>query len=266
GIGEAPDAEKYDDLGAHTLGNIAKTTNGLRMPHMGALGLSNIEKVKGIDQVRTPKAHYTKMEEASVGKDTMTGHWELMSLNINTPFRTFPDGFPEELLDQITKKTKRQIIGNKPASGTEIIKELGQEHMDTGAIIVYTSADSVLQIAAHEDVVPVAELYEICEIARELTLDEPYMIGRIIARPFIGEPGNFNRTANRHDYALKPFNRTVMDELKEGNYDVISLGKISDIFDGEGITQSLRTESNDDGMKKLLETLDEDFNGLAFLN
>src|SRR5699024_4463955 len=151
-------------------------------------------------------------------------------------------------------------------SGTEIIKELGQEHMDTGAIIVYTSADSVLQIAAHEDVVPVAELYEICEIARELTLDEPYMIGRIIARPFIGEPGNFTRTANRHDYALKPFNRTVMDELKEGNYDVISLGKISDIFDGEGITQSLRTESNDDGMKKLLETLDEDFNGLAFLN
>lgn len=266
GIGEAPDAEKYDDLGAHTLGNIAKTTNGLRMPHMGALGLSNIEKVKGIDQVRTPKAHYTKMEEASVGKDTMTGHWELMGLNINTPFRTFPDGFPEELLDQITKKTKRQIIGNKPASGTEIIKELGQEHMDTGAIIVYTSADSVLQIAAHEDVVPVAELYEICEIARELTLDEPYMIGRIIARPFIGEPGNFTRTANRHDYALKPFNRTVMDELKEGNYDVISLGKISDIFDGEGITQSLRTESNDDGMKKLLETLDEDFNGLAFLN
>lgn len=266
GIGEAPDAEKYNDLGAHTLGNIAETVDGLSMPHMGSLGLSNIEHIKGIEIAESPKAYYTKMEEASVGKDTMTGHWELMGLNIKTPFQTFPNGFPKELLDELTKRTNRKVIGNIPASGTEIIEQLGKEHMETGAIIVYTSADSVLQIAAHEEVVPLEELYKICEIARELTLDEPYMIGRIIARPFVGKVGSFTRTANRHDYALKPFDRTVMDELKDEGYDVISLGKISDIFDGEGITKAIRTESNDDGMEKLLQTLDENFRGLAFLN
>lgn len=266
GIGEAPDAEKYNDLGAHTLGNIAETVDGLSMPHMGSLGLSNIEHIKGIEIAESPKAYYTKMEEASVGKDTMTGHWELMGLNIKTPFQTFPNGFPKELLDELTKRTNRKVIGNIPASGTEIIEQLGKEHMETGAIIVYTSADSVLQIAAHEEVVPLEELYKICEIARELTLDDPYMIGRIIARPFVGKVGSFTRTANRHDYALKPFDRTVMDELKDEGYDVISLGKISDIFDGEGITKAIRTESNDDGMEKLLQTLDENFRGLAFLN
>ena len=266
GIGEAPDAEKFGDLGAHTLGHIAEKMNGLHMPNMGKLGLSNIEAIKGIDKADKPLAHYTKMQEASNGKDTMTGHWEIMGLRIDTPFRVFPEGFPDELLQELETKTGRKIIGNKPASGTEILDELGEEHMKSGDLIVYTSADSVLQIAAHEEVVPLKELYEICELARELTLDEKYMVGRIIARPFLGEPGNFKRTANRHDYALKPFDKTVMNELKDNGLDSIAIGKISDIYDGEGVTQSLRTVSNMDGMDKLLETLHMDFTGVSFLN
>lgn len=266
GIGEAPDAEKFSDLGADTLGHIAEQMNGLEMPHMGALGLSNIRKIKGIDKAVHPKAYYTKMQEASNGKDTMTGHWEIMGLNISKPFRTFPDGFPDELLQELEDRTGRKIIGNKPASGTEILVELGEEHMDTGALIVYTSADSVLQIAAHEDIVPIEEQYRICEIARELTLDEKYMVGRVIARPFIGKPGAFERTSNRHDYALKPFGRTVMNEMKDNELDVIALGKISDIYDGEGVTEAIRTVDNDDGMTKLTESMDKDFRGLCFLN
>ncbi|MUV39721.1 Phosphopentomutase [Lentibacillus sp. JNUCC-1] len=266
GIGEAPDAEKFNDLGAHTLGHIAEHMNGLRMPNMEALGLGNIEPIKGIGRVETAEAHYTKMQEASNGKDTMTGHWELMGLNIQQPFRTFPDGFPQELLDDLEERTGRKSIGNKPASGTEIIKELGKEHMETGALIVYTSADSVLQIAAHEDIVPIDELYRICEVARELTLDEKYMVGRVIARPFIGQPGAFERTSNRHDYALKPFGRTVMNEMKDSGLDVIAIGKISDIYDGEGVTEAIRTADNDDGMTKIVDTLDQDFTGLSFLN
>ncbi|WP_337020129.1 phosphopentomutase, partial [Oceanobacillus massiliensis] len=266
GIGEAPDAEKFNDLGADTLGHIAEQMNGLEMPHMGALGLSNIRKIKGIEKAVHPKAYYTKMQEASNGKDTMTGHWEIMGLNISKPFRTFPDGFPDELLQELEDRTGRKIIGNKPASGTEILVELGEEHMDTGALIVYTSADSVLQIAAHEDIVPIEEQYRICEIARELTLDEKYMVGRVIARPFIGKPGAFERTSNRHDYALKPFGRTVMNEMKDNELDVIALGKISDIYDGEGVTEAIRTVDNDDGMTKLTESMDKDFRGLCFLN
>jgi len=266
GIGESPDAEKYNDLGADTLGHIAEHRNGLKMPNMSKLGLSNIRPIKGIEPAEQPLAVYTKMQEASAGKDTMTGHWEIMGLNIDTPFNVFPDGFPDELIKKLEEKTGRKIIGNKPASGTEILDELGEEHVKTGALIVYTSADSVLQIAAHEEVVPLEELYEICEYARKITLDDPYMIGRIIARPFLGEVGNFTRTANRHDYALKPFGRTVMNELKDSNLDVIAIGKISDIYDGEGVTKSLRTKSNMDGMDKLIETLKMDFNGLSFLN
>ena len=266
GIGEAPDAEKFGDKGADTFGHIAEKMNGLNMPNMGKLGLSNIREIKGIDKAEKPLAYYTKMMEASNGKDTMTGHWEIMGLNIQTPFRVFPDGFPDELLSELEKRTGRKIIGNKPASGTEILDELGEEHMKTGALIVYTSADSVLQIAAHEEIIPIEEQYKICKIARELTLDEKYMVGRVIARPFLGEPGNFKRTSNRHDYALKPFDRTVMSELKDAGYDVIAIGKISDIYDGEGVTQSLRTVSNMDGMDKLVETLDMDFTGISFLN
>ncbi|WP_026563994.1 phosphopentomutase [Bacillus sp. UNC41MFS5] len=266
GIGEAPDAEKFGDKGADTFGHIAERMNGLNMPNMGKLGLSNIREIKGIERAEKPLAFYTKMMEASNGKDTMTGHWEIMGLNIQTPFQVFPEGFPDELLSELEKRTGRKIIGNKPASGTEILDELGEEHMKTGALIVYTSADSVLQIAAHEEIIPIEEQYKICKIARELTLDEKYMVGRVIARPFLGEPGNFKRTSNRHDYALKPFDRTVMSELKDSGFDVIAIGKISDIYDGEGVTQSLRTVSNMDGMDKLVETLEMDFTGISFLN
>ncbi|EWG10767.1 phosphopentomutase [Cytobacillus firmus] len=266
GIGEAPDADKFGDKGADTIGHIAEKMNGLKMPNIGKLGLSNIREIKGIEKADSPMAFYTKMQEASNGKDTMTGHWEIMGLNIQTPFRVFPDGFPEELISELESRTGRKIIGNKPASGTEILVELGEEHMRTGALIVYTSADSVLQIAAHEDIIPIEEQYKICKIARELTLDEKYMVGRVIARPFVGEPGNFQRTSNRHDYALKPFDRTVMNEMADGGLDVVAIGKISDIYDGEGVTEAIRTTSNMDGMDKLIETFDKEFTGLSFVN
>lgn len=266
GIGEAPDAEKFNDVGANTLGHIAERMNGLKMPNMEQLGLGNIGEIKGIEKENNPQAYFTKMQEASNGKDTMTGHWEIMGLKIEKPFKTFPDGFPPELIQALEEKTGRKIIGNKPASGTAIIEDLGEEHLKTGALIVYTSADSVLQIAAHEDIIPIEEQYRICEIARELTLDERYMVGRVIARPFVGHPGAFERTSNRHDYALKPFGRTVMNELKDANYDVIALGKISDIYDGEGVTEAIRTIDNDDGMTKLVESMDKDFTGISFLN
>lgn len=266
GIGEAPDAAQFNDTGADTLGHIAEHMNGLNMPTMGQLGLSNIREVKGIEKAIKPRAHYTKMEEASNGKDTMTGHWEIMGLYIDQPFQTFPDGFPDDLLAEIEVQSGRKIIGNKPASGTEILDELGARHMETGELIVYTSADSVLQIAAHEDIVPIEEQYRICEIARKLTMNDKYMVGRIIARPFIGKPGAFERTSNRHDYALKPFGRTVMNELKDSNFDVIALGKISDIYDGEGVTEAIRTTDNDDGMEKFIQSIDKEFNGLNFLN
>lgn len=266
GIGEAPDAHLFGDEGADTLGHIAREMKGLKMPNMAKLGLSNIREIEGIPATDEPMAMYGKMAEASVGKDTMTGHWEIMGLNIKEPFKVYPDGFPKALIDELEKRTGRKIIGNKPASGTAIIDELGEEHMKTGALIVYTSADPVLQIAAHEDIIPIEEQYRICEIAREITLAPEYLVGRIIARPFIGEPGNFTRTTNRHDYALKPFDRTVMNELQDENYDVIAIGKISDIFNEEGITESVRTTSNMDGVDKLLDVIKKEFTGLSFLN
>lgn len=266
GIGESPDAASFGDVDVDTLGHIARECGGLEMPNMAKLGLSNIKEIAGVKVADQPLAYYTKMQEASNGKDTMTGHWEIMGLHIAVPFRVFADGFPQELIARIEAHTGRKVIGNKPASGTEIIDELGEEHMQTGALIVYTSADSVLQIAAHEEVVPLSELYEICEFCREITLEDPYMLGRIIARPFVGEPGHFKRTSNRHDYALKPFNRTVMNELKDAGFDVIALGKISDIYDGEGVTKTVRTVSNADGMDQFIATLDESFTGISFLN
>lgn len=266
GIGEAPDAEAFGDKGADTLGHIAEAVGGLDMPNMEKLGLSNITAVKGLQPAEKPAAYFGKLQEASVGKDTMTGHWEIMGLNIDTPFKVYPEGFPQELIDQLEEKTGRKVIGNKPASGTEILEELGQEHMETGAIIVYTSADPVLQIAAHEEIVPLEELYRICEIARELTLEPEFLVGRVIARPFLGEPGAFKRTSNRHDYALKPFERTVMNELKDVGKDVIAIGKINDIYNGEGVTETLRTKDNMDGMDKLAEVAAKPFNGISFLN
>lgn len=265
GIGEAPDAEEFGDLGSHTLGNIAKTA-GLKLAHMTQMGLANIAPLEGLNPVDEAKAYYTKLEEVSAGKDTMTGHWEIMGLRIDQPFRVFPEGFPEELLDKIREFSGRGIVGNIPASGTEIIDDFGPHQLETGDLIIYTSADSVLQIAAHEDVIPLDELYRICEYAREITLEDPYMIGRIIARPYVGEVGNFTRTSNRHDYALDPFGDTTLDYLKENNYDVISIGKINDIFNGQGITESIRTKSNMDGVNQLIKVMQKDFTGLSFTN
>ncbi|MCZ2259509.1 phosphopentomutase [Sporosarcina sp. G11-34] len=266
GIGESPDAHLFGDVGADTLGHTAEAMKGLHMPNMAKLGLSNIRPIEGVPVAEEPIGYYGKMQEASVGKDTMTGHWEIMGLNIEKPFKVYPNGFPSELIEQLETRTGRKVIGNKPASGIGIIDELGKEHMDTGALIVYTSADPVLQIAAHEGIIPIEEQYEICEIARELTMDPEFLVGRVIARPFIGEPGNFTRTTNRHDYALKPFDRTVMNELLDSNYDVIAIGKIDDIFNGEGVSESVRTVSNMDGVDKLLDVMKKDFTGISFTN
>ncbi len=265
GIGEAPDAAAFGDVGADTLGNIAKTV-GLDVPELEKLGLGHIADIKEIKPVENYVGYHTKLEEISVGKDTMTGHWEIMGLNIETPFKVFPDGFPEELIEKIETFSNRKIIGNKPASGTEILDEYGEHQLATGDLIVYTSADSVLQIAAHEEVIPLEELYKICEYAREITLEDPYMIGRIIARPYLGEPGNFARTSNRHDYALSPFEDTALDHLKNADLDVIAIGKISDIFNDKGITDSVRTVSNMDGVDQLLKVMERDFTGISFLN
>lgn len=267
GIGELPDAHLFEDQGSHTLGHIAEKMNGIHLPHLARLGLGNIEEVKGVSAVEHPMAVYGKMKEASVGKDTMTGHWEIMGLKVEVPFRTFTDtGFPDALIKQFEERVGRKVIGNKAASGTEIMAELGEEHMKTGDLIVYTSADSVFQIAAHEEIVPIDELYRICEIARELTLEEPYVLGRVIARPFVGTPGKFERTPNRHDYALKPFEPTVMNALADAGFESIAIGKISDIYDGEGVTKAIKTKSNMDGMDKLIDTLSQDFEGLSFVN
>ncbi len=265
GIGEAPDAAEFNDMGAHTLGHIAETA-GLNVPHLEEMGLANIEPLKGLAAQDNPTAYYTKLQEQSAGKDTMTGHWELMGLQVKTPFRVFPDGFSQELVQKIQDYSGRKIVANKPASGTEIIDEFGEHQMKTGDLIVYTSADSVLQIAAHEDIIPLEELYDICEYAREITLEDPYMIGRIIARPYIGTPGDFSRTSNRHDYALSPFDKTALDFLKEADKDVISVGKISDIFNNQGITQAVRTKNNMDGVNQLLQVMQQDFEGLSFTN
>ncbi|MFL2142841.1 phosphopentomutase [Ruoffia sp. FAM 20857] len=265
GIGEAADAKKFGDVGSNTLGNIANTV-GLKLPNLTKMGLANIAPIKGIEPVENATAYFTKLEEVSAGKDTMTGHWEIMGLRIDQPFRVFPEGFPDELIEKIETFSGRKIIGNKPASGTEILDELGQHQIETGDLIVYTSADSVLQIAAHEKGIPLEELYKICEYAREITLEDPYMIGRIIARPYLGEEGNFERTSNRHDYALSPFGKTTLDYLKDESFDVISIGKIEDIFNGQGITEGHRTESNMDGVDKLIKVMDRDFKGISFTN
>jgi phosphopentomutase len=266
GIGALPDAAEFTDEGANTLGHIAEYKNGLHLPHLKELGLGNIAPIRGVEPVATPRAYYAKMAEISKGKDTTTGHWEFMGIYTDKPFKTYPNGFPEEFIRAFEERTGRKVIGNKPASGTEIIKELGEEHMKTGALIVYTSADSVFQIAAHEEVVPLEELYRICEIARELTLDEKYSVIRVIARPFVGEPGHFTRTANRRDYSVKPPSKTVLNFLKEAGKDVIAIGKISDIYAGEGISHAIHTKSNMDGVDQLLKTVAEDFDGLAFVN
>lgn len=267
GIGAMPDAAQFGDEGANTLGNISKHMNGLALPNLHKLGLGHIEGVEQLEQLEEPISLYGRMQEVSVGKDTMTGHWELMGLHIKVPFQTYTEtGFPEQLIEAFEEKIGRKTLGNKAASGTEIIAELGEEHLRTGSPIVYTSSDSVFQIAAHEEIIPPEELYQMCHIARELTLREPYVLGRVIARPFIGEAPPFQRTANRRDYALKPFSPTVMNALEEAGYDSIAIGKISDIYDGEGITKAVKTVSNMDGMDRWLESMKAEFKGLSFVN
>ena len=262
GVGAADDARDFNDEGSNTFGHILEN-NKNNYPNLEKSGLLNI--VNNTD-FKTD-SYYSKAKPKANGKDTLTGHLELMGIRTLKPFKTFTDtGFPKALIDELEKKCGRKVIGNISASGTEIIEKLGKEHMETGSIIVYTSADSVLQIAAHEDIVPLDELYKICEIARELTLKDEWKVGRIIARPFIGDPGNFKRTSNRHDYALNPVSDTVLDKLKQNNYDVISIGKISDIFNGCGITKSIKTKDNFDGILKILNSINSDFNGLCFAN
>lgn len=262
GIGEAIDAYKFNDVGSNTVLHIIEKTN-THFPNLNKLGLDNLLFAKNNET----NAYYTKGVEISNGKDTLTGHLEMMGIETKIPFKTFTEtGFPLELIHELEGKTGRSVIGNCNASGTEIIERLGKEHMENGSIIVYTSADSVLQIAAHEEVVPLDELYKICKIARNLTLKDEYKVGRVIARPFIGTPGNFIRTANRHDYALDPSGKTVLDSLKDNKLDVIAIGKIADIFNNNGVTEIIKTKDNLDGINKILDTINKDFNGLCFAN
>ena len=268
GAGAAPDAKAFGDLHTDTLGHIAEHTKNFKIDHLRTLGLVNLHPMVGLEPVRSPKAYYSKFIEKSLGKDTMTGHWEIMGLYIDKPFQTFTEtGFPQDLIDELESRTGYKVIGNKSASGTEILDELGEEHMKTKAMIVYTSADSVLQIAAHEEIFGLEELYRVCEIARELTMQDQWKVGRVIARPFVGSrAGEFKRTANRHDYALKPFGKTVLDALQEVNVPVTSIGKINDIFDGEGINTSIKTKSNHDGMEKTIDYVKSDQKGFCFVN
>lgn len=266
GIGALPDAAKFGDTGAHTLGHILEAVQPVQLPHLRKLGLGNISPLPQLAPVPSPLAYYGKMAEISAGKDTMTGHWELMGLKTETPFQTYPHGFPRDLIARFERETGRKVIGNKPASGTEILDELGEEQMRTGAWIVYTSADSVLQIAAHEEVIPLQGLYRACEIARRLTLEPDHFVGRVIARPYIGQPGNFQRTPNRHDYAVKPPEPTVLNALKHSGKQVVAVGKINDIFSGQGITTSHPTKSNRQGIEETLHLMNESFEGLLFAN
>lgn len=268
GAGAMPDAANYGDTGADTLGHIGKAVGGLKLPNLQRLGLGNLHSIEGVAPIQSPLGYYGKMREISVGKDTMTGHWEIMGLKVDEPFITFTDtGFPDELIDELKRRTGHGIVGNKAASGTEILDELGEYHLKTGEMIVYTSGDSVLQIAAHEETFGLQELYRCCEIARELTMKPEWRVGRVIARPFLGnKAGEFKRTSNRHDYALKPFAPTVLNRLKDKGLAVISVGKINDIFDGEGITAAHKTKSNEDGMLKTIDIAKSDFRGLCFVN
>lgn len=265
GIGEAPDAEKFGDVGSDTLGHIAEEA-GLTIPNLEKLGLGAIRPLKGVKNDAAHLGYATKLQEVSAGKDTMTGHWEMLGLNTMKPFRVFPAGFPDALLKQIEDFSGRKILCNMPYSGTKVLEDYGKEQMETGALIVYTSADPVLQIAAHEEIIPLEELYRICQFVRDITKDDPYMIGRIIARPYLGTPGNFTRTSNRHDYALDPFGKTVLNSLKDAGRDVVAVGKINDIFNGQGITAAVRTKSNMDGVDQLIQVMKQDFDGLSFTN
>lgn len=268
GIGGAKDVAEYHDEGADTLGHIAQEMGGLCIPNMRRLGIANLKELENVTPAAQPIGYFTRLNEASNGKDTMTGHWEMMGLHITQPFQTFTEtGFPKELIEELERQTGHQVIGNKSASGTEILEELAEEEIATGHMIVYTSADSVLQICGNEETFDLKELYRCCEIARKLTMKDEWKVGRVIARPYIGRKrGEFKRTSNRHDYALKPYGRTALNVLKDAGLDVISVGKIYDIFDGEGLTQANKSNSSVHGMEQTIEIAKTDFTGLCFVN
>ncbi len=265
GIGELPDAADFGDVGSNTLGNIVKKCGGISLPNLSKLGLGKIDGINYLPVPEQVDGSYARMAEVSNGKDTITGHWELAGLQLKKPFPTYPDGFPQEVLDEFTRLTGRGVLANCAASGTEIIKQYGEEHMRTGKLIVYTSADSVFQIAAHEDIVPIDELYKICQIARDMLKDE-HMVGRVIARPFIGEPGNFTRTSNRRDYSAAPASDTILDKLSKKGLDVIAVGKIEDIFSKKGITKADHTKSNMHGVDMTIDFMKQQNKGLIFTN
>ncbi|MDE6994032.1 MAG: phosphopentomutase [Lachnospiraceae bacterium] len=268
GVGALADAAAYGDEGTDTLGHISREMEEFKIPNLQKLGMANLHPLKQVPAVEQPLGYFMKMNEASTGKDTMTGHWEMMGLHITKPFQTFTEtGFPKELLEELSRRTGRVIIGNKSASGTEILEELAEEEIATGHMIVYTSADSVLQICGNEETFGLEELYRCCEIARELTMKDEWKVGRVIARPYVGKKrGEFKRTSNRHDYALKPYGRTALNALKDAGLDVISVGKIFDIFDGEGLTESNKSKSSVHGMEQAIEIAGRDFEGLCFVN
>lgn len=270
GTGAAHDAAKFDDVGSDTLGHVGEYYKGaLKLPNLSKLGISNLRDtpIEGVPVADPAIGDYGKMEEISAGKDSMDGHWEMMGLPVMMPLSTFPNGFPQEIVDKLEKFSGRKVIVNKPYSGTEVIHDYGERQMETGELILYTSGDSVMQIAAHEDVIPVEELYKICEYARTLVNGPEYTVGRIIARPYVGpDKDHFTRTANRHDFSLKPIGETDMDRLRAAGYDVIGVGKINDIFSGEGIDKGYHNESNMDGMDHVDEVMKQDFTGFCFTN
>lgn len=268
GVGAMPDSKEYGDIGVDTFGHIGEKMGTMQIPNLQKLGMANLHSIPGVEPVKQPLGVYTKLRERSLGKDTMTGHWEMMGLYITKPFITFTEnGFPDELIKELEKETGRKVIGNKSASGTVILDELGEEEIQKGHLIVYTSADSVMQICGNEETMGLENLYHYCEIARKLTMKDEWKVGRVIARPYVGKKkGEFVRTSNRHDYALKPFSKTVLNALKEEKYDVISVGKIYDIFAGEGLTESNKSKSSMHGMEQTIEKARSDFKGLCYTN
>lgn len=265
GIGELPDAAEYGDVGSNTLGNIAASVNGFALPNLEKLGLGNIEGTVGFKAAEEPMGCFGKMAERSAGKDTTTGHWELAGITLIKPFPVYPEGFPEDIVRQFENAIGTKTLGNYPTSGTVIINELGHQHVKTGYPIIYTSADSVFQIAAHEDIIPIERLYEICRTAREILKGE-HAVGRVIARPFIGTEGNYTRTANRRDFSLEPPDKTLLDHVKEAGLEVKAIGKIDDIFAGRGITDSVHIQGNMDGVDKAIGFIRKEFSGLIFAN
>lgn len=266
GIGEMPDSKDFGDVGVNTLGNIVKSYKDIKIPNLINLGIANIDKIDFLDNIENPIGCFGRCLEVSNGKDTTTGHWEMAGVLVKKPFKTFENGFPKDIIEEFERRTNRKVVGNKPASGTEILDEYGEHQMKTGDVIVYTSADSVFQIAAHEEVIPLDELYKMCEIAREIMMGDN-AVARVIARPYIGKKkGEFERTSNRRDYSLNPFEKTVLDYIKESNLDVIAVGKIEDIFNGQGITEAIHTKDNMDGVDQTINYIKKENKGLIFTN